>query len=47
MSQKKSKRVRRVIRKEKKVIMQTLIREVQLFPFLERVKFAFFIIRGK
>lgn len=44
---KKIKREKRRIKNLTKEIIKTAIQDLQRYPFLERVKFAWFIIKGR
>lgn len=44
---KKIKREKRRIKNLTKEIIKNAIRDLQRYPFLERVKFAWFIIKGR
>jgi hypothetical protein len=46
MSQRKTKRLRRQIRKEKTPIIQNAILEIKTWNLKERIKFAWYIIKG-
>lgn len=46
MSERKTKRLRRQIRKEKTAIIQNTIIEIKSWSFRERLQFAWYVIRG-
>lgn len=47
MSQKRAKQIRRIVRKEKVRIIADLIKEIKQEPFMERLKIALNILRGR
>lgn len=47
MGERNSKRTRRQVRKLSKEIIKQALSDLRRYPFLERIKFAFFIIRGQ
>ena len=47
MSSKKSKRIRRVVKKESKRIIKDALIEIKTYRFLEKLTFCWWILRGR